>query len=111
MKSRNFLFNINEHGTAVFLGPTESRLMELAWNQSSVTVKSVIFHLGHETAPAYTTVMTILGRLTDKGLLERTRDGRNFVYRATIGRDAFIKNRVNHVLLCLKKNFPRFLEE
>ena len=36
--------------------------------------------LGDELA--YTTVMTVLGRLTEKGLVTRARSGRAFAYRA-----------------------------
>lgn len=36
---------------------------------------------------AYTTVMTVLVRLWNKGLLERVKDGKTFVYKPVIDRD------------------------
>lgn len=80
--------------------------MELAWRHPSLTVKSAIFHLNRDRPPAYTTVMTILNHLVKKGLLRRIKDGRNFVYEATVDREAFITDRMNRIQTCLQKNFP-----
>jgi predicted transcriptional regulator len=106
MAGDSFYFDIRAEGTAVFLGPTETRLMELAWRQPSLTVKSALSHLGPKSGLAYTTVMTVLNHLVDKGLLTRSRDGRNFVYQAVIDRTAFIRSRITEIRACLKKNFP-----
>ena len=110
MGSGSFHFDISSRGLGVLLGPTEAKLMELAWDQPSLTVKSAIFHLGQDNAPAYTTVMTVLNRLVEKGLLARTREGRNFVYRAGVDRETFVTERVNRILNCLRKNFPDAVE-
>ncbi len=111
MDHDTYYVNIRSQGVAIFLGPTEARLMELAWTKPSLTVKSALFHLGPDTTPAYTTVMTVLNRLVEKGLLLRTRDGRNFVYRAAIDRESFITGRIRQVLNCIKSNFPRTFQE
>ncbi len=55
--------------------------MELLWSQGEATVGSVAKRLAGPKRPAYTTVMTVLGRLTAKGLLQRRLDGRAYVYR------------------------------
>ena len=104
-----FHFDIKGRGLSVFLGPTEARLMELAWRLEELTVKKALVHLGPDEPLAYTTVMTVLNRLAEKELLERRRDGRNFVYRPTLSRDDFIKDRVQRVLATLEQNFPDFL--
>lgn len=106
MAEGSFYFDVDGQGMSVFLGPTESRLMEIAWQHPDLSVKKALFHLGPEPATAYTTVMTVLNRLVDKGLLERRREGRNFVYRAAIGRDEFIRSRIDRIRNCLKTNFP-----
>jgi len=107
MAGDSFYFDIRAEGAGIFLGPTEARLMELAWRQGSLTVKSALFHLGPKSDLAYTTVMTVMNHLVDKGLLSRTRDGRNFVYEPQVERDAFIRDRIAAVRTCLKKNFPK----
>jgi predicted transcriptional regulator len=105
MAGDSFYFDTRAEGTAVFLGPTEARLMELAWRHESLTVKSALFHLGPNSNLAYTTVMTVLNRLSEKGLLARTREGRNFVYEPQLGRAAFIGGRIAVIRECLIKNF------
>jgi predicted transcriptional regulator len=105
MSAVSFYFDIHGDGPTVFLGPSEARLMEVAWTQTNVTVKSALFHLGETSGTAYTTVSTLLNRLTEKGLLARRKKGRNFVYEATISREEFIRTRVAAVRECLKRNF------
>jgi predicted transcriptional regulator len=106
MAGHSFHFDVRAEGTGVFLGPTEARLMELAWQQPSLTVKSALAHFGPKSGLAYTTVMTVLNHLIEKGLLSRTRDGRNFVYQAVTDRRTFIRSRLAEVRACLKRNFP-----
>ena len=47
---------------------------------------------------AYTTVMTILVRLWDKGMLERQHRGRAFAYRPVASRDEWTAARMHEVL-------------
>jgi predicted transcriptional regulator len=101
-----FYFDVRGQGSSAFLGPTEARLMELAWKHPELTVKATLFHLGPGHGLAYTTVMTIMNRLVEKGLLARTRIGRSFVYRAATDRDTFLRGRISQVLDCLQGNFP-----
>ena len=105
MSGDRFYFDIDAQGLEVLLGPTEARLMEIAWRTAEVTVKQALFELGGH-ALAYTTVMTVLNRLTAKGLLDRRRDGRNFVYSPTVSREDFVKERADRIVGCLHKNFP-----
>jgi len=110
MSAEPFYFDVRGRGSAVFLGPTEARLMELAWKHPDLTVKAALFHLGPGHGLAYTTVMTIMNRLVKKGLLVRTRTGRSFVYKAATERTAFLGSRVAQVLDCLQGNFPGYFE-
>lgn len=105
--SKPFYFDPAAEGLAVFMGPTEARLMEIAWSQNSLTVKQALFHLGENNRRAYTTVMTVLSRLAGKQLLIREKAGRSFVYHSKIDRETFLKSRIKTVADCLKKNFPR----
>lgn len=105
MAGQSFYFDPQATGTEVFLGPAESRLMELAWENKVLTVKQALHFMDKENRPAYTTVMTVLSRLAQKGLLIREREGRGFLYRPSIDRKSFIKQRVSVVSKCLKDNF------
>lgn len=80
--------------------------MELAWTHGTLTVKSALARLGPDREPAYTTVMTVLNRLAEKGLLTRVKDGRNFSFQPVMNREDFIQTRVSQVASCLGRNFP-----
>ena len=70
------------------LGPLERRVMEHFWaNRGGATVRDVRAKMGSELA--YTTLMTTLDRLHKKGLLDRRREGRAFVYAARQSRGEF----------------------
>ena len=66
------------------LGPLESRVMDAAWNLESASVRDIIEALGDATESAYTTIQTIMTRLAEKKLLDRTLSGRAYVYRPTL---------------------------
>lgn len=62
-------------------GPLELRVMECVWREAPTDVRSVHSALVRDGADvAYSTVKTILERLSIKGELSRERDGRQFVY-------------------------------
>lgn len=65
------------------LGPLGAAVMRIVWEQGEATVASVTNALATAgpRRPAYTTVMTVMGRLHERGLLERTKRGRQYVYR------------------------------
>jgi predicted transcriptional regulator len=65
------------------LGPLETEVMQVLWDAAQpLSVRDVLDVLNRDRAErlAYTTVMTVLARLADKGVLVRTRQGRGFVY-------------------------------
>jgi len=66
------------------LGSLERDVMALVWDRREITVRDACDRLG--TSVAYTTVMTTMDRLFRKGLLERRKVGRAFVYSATASR-------------------------
>lgn len=105
LKKKAFYFDPYADGLAVFLGPTETKLMEVAWAKREVSVKSARFHLADGDAMAYTTVETVLGRLAAKGFLNQTRQGRAYVYTPAVDKADFLRERVTIVKECLKRNF------
>lgn len=69
----------------------EADIMDVVWSNSWTTfsVRDVLEVLLEGRAIAYTTVMTTVSRLFDKGLLEREMDGRRYMYSPVVGRDEF----------------------
>jgi predicted transcriptional regulator len=66
------------------LGHLEAEVMELIWRHGESSVNDVAAKLARPLA--YTTVMTTLDRLFKKGLLDRRKSDRAFVYSAKISR-------------------------
>src|ERR1700739_4351931 len=69
----------------------EAEIMEEVWRQGEATVKRVMDALNRKAKPprAYTTYMTVMQRLDDKGLLDRTRSGRADTYTPTLSREEY----------------------
>lgn len=64
----------------LILGPLEQSVMECVWNNKKATVQEVYSCLKKNRKIAYTTVMTVMMRLTEKNYLSRTMKGRAYVY-------------------------------
>lgn len=69
------------------LGDLERAIMDRLWAldetdpTASLTVRDIHESISQERDIAYTTVMTVLDRLTKKGLVTRERDGRAWRYQ------------------------------
>jgi predicted transcriptional regulator len=62
--------------------PAELEVLKILWERGPLTVRGVIEHMDQPRSRAYTTVMSLLGVMHDKGLLERRSKGKAFVYSA-----------------------------
>ena len=85
-----------ERGERRVLGSLESEVMGVLWaGDGPQSVRGVLEALNDERRPplAYTTVMTVLARLAEKGVLERSPAGRGYVYSAAVGDEAEIAVR------------------
>jgi len=80
------------------LGALEAEVMGLIWDHGDWVAVNDIRPALRGRARAYTTVMTIVTRLCDKGLLERRRQGRGFVYRPVLTREALAARTLHDVL-------------
>jgi predicted transcriptional regulator len=75
----------------------EAEIMEAVWDQGETTVRLVMEALNRAADPprAYTTYMTVMRRLADKGLLDRTRAGRRDAYVPRLTRDEYRRRRAD----------------
>ncbi len=87
------------------LGPLEGRIMELLWPHGDATVAWVAERLGRKKQPAYTTVMTVMARLTTKGLLSRRLQGRAYVYRPAKTKIEFLADTSRTRVRALVRDF------
>ena len=80
------------------LTEAEHRLMDVIWDRGPSTVAEV-----HEALPAgnnlaYSTVLTTMRILEEKGWLRHTKDGRAFVYHPQAAREEASRHAVRDVL-------------
>lgn len=59
-------------------GELELQIMNILWEKKEATVLEVQKSIGDNIA--YTTVLTVLTRMYTKGILERKKNGKNYIY-------------------------------
>ena len=69
------------------LAPLELDCMNALWRLGEATVRDIHGALATTRPRAYTTIMTILDRLTQKGVVERQKAGRAWLYKANLSAD------------------------
>lgn len=74
------------------LGELEAPIMRLLWARGSASVREILDALnGDGRSLAYTTVLTVMGRLAEKGYLSRQRRGKMHVYTPTATQEGFLR--------------------
>jgi predicted transcriptional regulator len=80
-------------------GQLETLVMDVLWDSDRSLTPGDVTQLIEEAHPvAYTTVMTILVRLWNKGMVERHQQGRAFSYRPVLTRDEWAAQRMHEFL-------------
>jgi predicted transcriptional regulator len=69
------------------LAPLELDCMNALWRLGEATVRDIHAALAPSRPRAYTTIMTILDRLAQKGVVERQKSGRAWLYKAQLSAD------------------------
>ncbi len=84
------------------LGSLQAKIMDVLWDRPAeyLAVRDVLNSLG--SGLAYTTVMTVMNRLYEKGLLRRRRAGRAWSYRPTLSREAWAAASMGEALRTAK---------
>jgi len=78
-----------ESGVRKMLGDLEADIMELVWTQDLVSVREVHEILERDRGIAYTTVMTVMSRLADKNILQKERNGKQYLCRPALSKEEF----------------------
>ncbi len=87
------------------LGSLELEVMEFMWQAREATVLQVMKSINHNRPIAYTTVMTVMGHLVDKGLLTRTKEGKRYCYRLAQSRDEYLHETSKSMVRTLVDDF------
>jgi predicted transcriptional regulator len=72
------------------LGPLEREVLKVIWNSNKVCVRHVLEQLPQELKPAYTTVMTIMNRMVEKGILVREKPSTTCYYQTRQSKKEFL---------------------
>lgn len=105
MDRYRFTFDPAKKGLRKILGDLEADVMEAVWASGEATVHDVHARLGADRELAYTTVMTVMSRLADKGLLVKHKDGAAYVYAPAASKEEFTRRTVGTVLSELLDDF------
>ncbi len=73
-----------KNGPVLDLAPLERDCMQLLWPAGEATVRDIRDALAATRPRAYTTIMTIMDRLAHKGIVERRKVGKAYVYRPNL---------------------------
>jgi predicted transcriptional regulator len=80
----------------LLLGPLEINVMEVIWAHGDSSVRDVVEKL--DSNLAYTTVMTTLDRLFKKGLLDRQKSERAFLYTPRLSSKEWERRRAGDLV-------------
>jgi predicted transcriptional regulator len=79
-------------------GELQLQIMAALWRIQAGTVQDVRDSVPPRYRSSHNTVQTVLNRLTERGLLERTRQGRAFVYRPRISEADYVTRSIRQSL-------------
>src|SRR5579872_3030747 len=74
------------------ISDAEWRVMEAVWSLGESPAAAIIQELAKSTAWNHRTIRTLLGRLVEKGVLEKQGQGAGSVYRAMVPRRARVRS-------------------
>jgi predicted transcriptional regulator len=79
-------------------GDLQAQVMSALWRIGAGTVERVGSELPGRHRGAYNTVQTVLNRLAERGLLEREREGRGYVYRPRLSEADYLSRTIRRTL-------------
>lgn len=67
--------------------PAELEILQIIWKHGPCTVRKVMNLLSDKRPRAYTSVMSLMNVMADKGMLNQKAEGKAFVYSEKVSRD------------------------
>ncbi|MGM0887308.1 MAG: BlaI/MecI/CopY family transcriptional regulator [Bacillota bacterium] len=91
MNIKNFKYD--EVGLNRFFGPLEANIMEYLWDKDEQSIKVVQQSLELDKPINFNTVMTVMNRLVEKGILEKRSEGRLSLFRPVQSKEEFLEEQ------------------
>lgn len=80
------------------MGPLEQEVMGYVWSKKEASVRDVYKYFKSSRKIAYTTLMTIMTRLTVKGLLARRKRGKAYLYMSKKTKEQTAKGVIKKIV-------------
>lgn len=104
MKRSGFKYGGN--GLSRFFGPLEAKIMEVIWSRPApLTIKEVNAKISEDKPMSFNTIMTVMNRLVDKGILEKKPQAKHYEYNAVVTKERFLETKSKELSLDLVKEF------
>jgi len=71
----------------------ESRIMEALWESAPAASREIVRRVRQVEDWSPKTIQTLIGRLVDKGMVQREPEGRGYLYRPALARDEFVRSK------------------
>lgn len=81
-----------------FLGSLQTKVIAALGRRGPSSVRDIVGALPKRDALAYTTVMTVLGRLHDKGLVTRKKIGKGYLYESRFTSEELHDRMAKHLV-------------
>ncbi|KOR82901.1 transcriptional regulator [Bacillus sp. FJAT-22058] len=91
MNIKNFKYD--KVGLNRFFGPLEANIMEYLWEKDEQSIKAVQQSLELDKPINFNTVMTVMNRLVEKGILEKRSEGRLSLFRPVQSKEEFFEEQ------------------
>jgi len=91
------------------LGETEMEVLHHVWDLGEATVKDVRKEILKKREVAYTTIMTVMKNLAEKGYLQYRKDGVTYVYSPAQEPEAVRSNLISELMKKVFKGSPKEL--
>lgn len=91
------------------LGETEMEVLNHVWDMGEATVKQVRKRILEDREVAYTTIMTVMKNLADKGFLKYRKDGVTYVYSPAQKPESVRSNIITNLMKKAFKGSPKEL--
>ncbi|WP_106767392.1 BlaI/MecI/CopY family transcriptional regulator [Paenibacillus faecalis] len=101
--------NIHEQGLNQFFGPLEAKIMDILWQKEQSTIRDVQTILNKEESLSFNTVMTVMNRLLEKGILQKRTEkggrGRTTLFKPVQTKEQFLSEQTKEITQGLIRNF------
>jgi len=91
------------------LGETEMEVLHHVWRLKEASVKDVRKRILENREVAYTTIMTVMKNLADKGYLKYRKEGVSYIYSPAVEPESVRFNLVNDLVKKVFRGSPKSL--